>query len=369
MRKEFNSKLIENLIYSLIWLIIFTMPVFFSGYEHETNWRRVFHEWIRFIPFLLIFLANNSLLIPGLLFDKKYKGYILMVFLAVISISFLGINTHLITNLIGPTQPGKLFTQDNFMPPPNEFSRPPMQIPTQPRHVMFFNNAVISFLIVGFNAAIKVSFRWAKNEQEKKELEKEHLQSELNFLKHQISPHFFMNTLNNIHALIDIEKEDAKEAIIQLSKMMRHILYDAEKGKTSLAKEIEFIKTYINLMKLRFSNDVKIETSFPENINDEELPPLLFTSLLENAFKHGISYQEKSFITINLELKNNLLQFNMYNSKHEKKEVEKGGIGLTNLKKRLDLLYGNNYDLTISDGLSEYFVNLVIPVQVERAKK
>ncbi len=369
MKKEFNSKFVENIIYTLIWSLIFLMPIFFSGYEYEVNWRRVFHEWIRFIPFLLIFLINNSLLIPKLLFEKKYQAYIISTILAVLLIAYLGSHTRIFIEFFEKAPPGRFVQPERLLSPPR-FDRPPPQ-QVQPWHVMFFNNVIVTFLIVGFNAAIKLSFQWAKNEQEKKELEKVHLQSELNFLKHQISPHFFMNTLNNIHALIDIEKEDAKEAIIRLSKMMRHLLYDAERGKTTLKKEIEFIRTYIDLMKLRFSSNVKIETSFPANINDEEIPPLLFTSLLENAFKYGVSYQKESFIEVAIELKDSLLQFSLRNSKHERenKELEKGGIGLSNLKKRLNLLYQDRYDLTISDGLSEFFVNLKIPVHAEDAKK
>jgi uncharacterized protein (DUF2164 family) len=369
MQKEFNSKFVENIIYTLIWLLIFLMPIFFSGYEYEVNWRRVFHEWIRFVPFLLIFLINNSLLVPKLLFENNYRAYIISTILAVLLIAYLGSQTRIIIEFFEKAPPRRFVQPEGFRPPPG-LDRPPSQ-QVIPWHVMFFNNVIVTFLIVGFNAAIKLSFQWAKNEREKRELEKVHLQSELNFLKHQISPHFFMNTLNNIHALIDIEKEDAKEAIIRLSKMMRHLLYDAERGKTTLKKEFEFIKTYIDLMKLRFSSNVKIQINFPDNISDEVIPPLLFTSLLENAFKYGVSYQKESFIEVAIELKDGLLQFSLRNSKHEndKDELEKGGIGLSNLKKRLNLLYGDRYDLTISDGLSEFFVNLKIPVHLEDAKK
>ena len=368
MKKEFNSKLIENIIYSIIWLLIFLMPIFFSGYEYQTNWRRVYHEWIRFIPFFIIFLINNSILVPKLLFEKRYNYYLFATFFMVLIIAYLGSHSRMFIDFIEQSPPDDIMPRDDFRSP-LEFGRPdrggpPPRRQVQPWHVVFFNNVIISFLIVGFNAAIKLSFQWAKNEQEKKELEKEHLQSELNFLKHQISPHFFMNTLNNIHALIDIEKEDAKDAIIRLSKMMRHLLYDAEKEKSNLKKEIEFIKSYLDLMRLRFSSKVKIKTSFPENTDAFEIPPLLFTSLLENAFKHGISYQTDSFIDVTIELKNRLLQFSIANSKHQKSlvDIEKGGIGLSNLKKRLNLLYGKSYELTISDGMNEFFVTLIVPL-------
>jgi len=356
MKKEFNSKLVENIIYGLIWLLIFLMPIFFSGYEYQTNWQRVFREWIRFIPFLIIFLLNNSLLIPELLFRKRYQFYVVATIFSVFLITYIGSHSRIFMDF-AKQAPLHEFKPPNGRPPP-----PPRQM--QPLHIVFINNIIISFLIVGFNMAIKLSFRWAKNEQERKDLEKEHLQSELNFLKHQISPHFFMNTLNNIHALIDIEKEDAKDAIIRLSKMMRHLLYDAESGKTSLKKEIEFIKTYLDLMKLRFSSKVNIQANFPEDTEDYEIPPLLFTSLLENAFKHGISYQQDSFIDVSITLKDDQLRFNIKNSRHEKKSanIEKGGIGLSNLRKRLNLLYAENFELTISETATDFSVSLLIPV-------
>ncbi len=140
--------------------------------------------------------------------------------------------------------------------------------------------------------------RWSKLEQEKTLLEKENVQNQLAFLRNQVSPHFFMNTLNNIHALIDVDTEEAKEAIIKLSKLMRHLLYDSQAELVPLAKEMEFIQSYINLMKLRFSEKVKINLSIPDQLPDKSIPPFLFTSFVENAFKHGISYQNSSFIDI-----------------------------------------------------------------------
>lgn len=357
MKHNFNSKLVENIIYSLIWMLIFLMPVFFSGFEYKTNWNRVFSEWIRFMPFLIIFLINNRLLVPKLLFQKRYQNYLIATIITVVIISLLASSySRLLIDIIN--RPMKLEFRGFEQGPP-----PSLRIP-QPWHIVLMNNIIISLLIAGFNTAIKLSFQWAKDQQDIRELEKEHLQTELSFLKHQISPHFFMNTLNNIHALIDIEKEKAKDAIIRLSKMMRHLLYDSDLGKTSLEKEIEFIKSYLDLMKLRYSNQVRIYTSFPENTDDYKIPPLLFTSLIENAFKHGVSYRNDSFIELSIKLENNQLNFVLINSKHKKMEIknEPGGIGLFNLKKRLNLLYPGEFELKIDDKSDEFCVNLVIPL-------
>ena len=123
-----------------------------------------------------------------------------------------------------------------------------------------------------------------------------------------------MNTLNNIHALIDISTEDAKESVIKLSKLMRYLLYDSEQGNTKLSREIEFIKSYVDLMKLRYSSKVSIKLSFPEFIPSIDIPPMLFTSIVENAFKHGISYQHESYIEIVLNVDEKYVYFRIKNS-------------------------------------------------------
>ena len=254
----------------------------------------------------------------------------------------------------------------NFIP------QNPPQIDQIPKHfaeikmwqMLLFENFLSSVLVVGFNSAIKLTIKWQDEEQKNKELEKEKLQTELAFLKNQVSPHFFMNTLNNIHALIDINSEDAKNSIIKLSKLMRYLLYDSEEGKTTLAKEIEFIKSYVDLMKLRFTSKVKIQLSFPDNIPEIEIPPMLFTSLVENAFKHGVSYQSESFIEIIMNANKEFLFFRIRNSKQKGGNgiMELGGIGLENLKKRLNLIYGKKFSIVQNENDEAFEINIKLPL-------
>jgi LytS/YehU family sensor histidine kinase len=182
------------------------------------------------------------------------------------------------------------------------------------------------------------------------------------FLKNQVSPHFFMNTLNNIHALIDIDAEEAKDSIIKLSKLMRHLLYDSEEKLTPIKKEVEFIQSYIELMRLRFTDKVNIVVDIPEDIPDKSIPPLLFTSLLENAFKHGISYNQISFVKIVMSFSENRLNFIIENSNHPRDREASSGIGIENTRKRLSLLYKDNFDLEILEEKEIYKVNLSIPL-------
>jgi LytS/YehU family sensor histidine kinase len=172
-----------------------------------------------------------------------------------------------------------------------------------------------------------------------------------------------MNTLNNIHSLVDINSEEAKEAIIKLSKMMRYLLYETETEKTTLKREIEFLESYISLMKLRFNESVIIKLNLPATIPDKSIPPFLFTSLIENAFKHGVSYKDESFINIDLTITDDHLLLVVTNSKSDNSTADEfSGIGIDNTRKRLELLYGNNYNLDIIDEKKLFTVNLSLPI-------
>ena len=227
----------------------------------------------------------------------------------------------------------------------------------------FANFLILSILVVGFDTGLRSSLRWIEVENEKVRLEKENVATQLVLLRNQVSPHFLMNTLNNIHSLVDINTKEAKEAIIKLSRMMRYLLYETETEKTTLIKEVEFLESYINLMKLRFNEKVIITLNIPETIPAKTIPPFIFTSLIENAFKHGISYKDESFINIDLIIGDDRLLMVVKNSKTDNSQLKDfSGIGIENTKKRLDLLYGNKYHLDIVDNKDLFTVNLSIPL-------
>lgn len=148
---------------------------------------------------------------------------------------------------------------------------------------------------------------------------------------------------------------------------MRYLLYDSEQGNTKLSKEIEFIKSYVDLMKLRYSSKVSINLSFPEFIPSIDIPPMLFTSIVENAFKHGISYQHESYIEIVLNVDEKYVYFRIKNSVHQNQhdQVEEGGLGLINLQKRLDLMYGKMYDLSTSESDTSFEIIVKIPLYAD----
>jgi len=371
MNKSSKITVIEYLLFGVIWLGIFSIPFFNQWGFSSPDWEKLFSEWLKIFGFFLLFLANIGILIPRFLITKKYKTYI-----------FSAIALIAIVPLTGLFLDSILFPAPLKMPPMNLGSGIPMELGSgMPAPIGFkpeqktgydslalqiVANMIISFLIVGSSTTFKVISQWLVADDLHKELEKEQLRTELALLRHQVSPHFFMNTLNNIHSLIDLNQENAKDAVIRLSTMMRYLLYDTSQGQTSLKKEIGFIESYISLMQLRFSKHVTVKLEVPDTIPDLQIPPMLFISLLENAFKHGVSYQNDSFVLFSIGITSNRLHCTLKNSKHFKLPEQGNrysGIGLSNIKKSLDLLYGKNYQYEISENDKEYQVFLSVPIE------
>lgn len=370
--KVLNIKFIELIVFIVGWMTIFAIPFFSHRINNLLDWGKITGEWIQIFSYLIIFVVNTYILVPKLLFQKKYRSYIGLALVTIVTVIGL---TVIIGLMIVPPQPVTMPPMD-FGPgmPPMELSKGmpaplgyrPQGFPEQKSIlIVLADNLIISLLVVGAGTSVKMVSQWLNEESRRKDLEKEQLKTELAFLRHQVSPHFFMNTLNNIHALIDINSEDAKSAIIELSTMMRYLLYDTAQGHTSLKKEISFIESYIALMQLRFPKEVTVKLEIPDNLYDIQIPPMLFLSFLENAFKHGVSYQAESFVVFKLEQADNQLKCKITNSKHQNNEAADksySGIGLTNIQKSLKLLYGNDYLLSIHEIDKEFEVQLTIPV-------
>ncbi|NDP20779.1 MAG: GHKL domain-containing protein [Paludibacter sp.] len=371
-----NLKIIESIVYLVIWMSVFSIPYFQNRQYEIVNWGKVFAEWIRMLSFLVIFLLNVYFLIPKLLFKKKYLQYIGLTLLSILIVIGISISIRIfITHPhplamppmnLGPGMPP--MELGSKMPAPMGY-RPPTLPVQKSIFMIFIDNFIIAVLVVGAGTTIKLMSKWQNEEGKRKDVEKEQLKTELALLRHQVSPHFFMNTLNNIHALVDINTEIAKDAIIRLSTLMRYLLYETAHGQTSLKKEIEFIESYITLMQLRFSKKVIITVNVPLTIPDIQIPPMLFISLLENAFKHGVSYQYESFVNFNLEIIDNQLNCSIKNSKQRSKENQDkaySGIGLVNIKKSLALLFNEDFTFKIKENENEFEVQLSIPIYVSK---
>ena len=201
------------------------------------------------------------------------------------------------------------------------------------------------------------------------ELQAENLSRQLETLRYQINPHFFMNTLNNIHALVDIDPEQAKASIEEFSKLMRHVLYEGDRPTIPLAKETEFLRHYVSLMKLRYADTVRIDLSLPEKDEGAEIPPLMLASFVENAFKHGISYEKPSFVRVTVSVEDGKIVFRCANSRQDSAQAAQHGVGLANVRGRLDLLYGDRYTLHIDPSGDVYDVLLLLPATVKMGKE
>ena len=248
-------------------------------------------------------------------------------------------------------------------PPEIPHRRPPLP----PPHLVDTPNLMSVIMLVfmfGANFGIKGYFRGRNIRARLSELEKQNLEHQLEYLRCQINPHFFMNTLNNIHSLVDVAPEQAQKAIRELAKMMRFVLYEENKQDVPLSHELEFIRHYITLMQLRYTDAVRVDAEIPENVPNCRIPPMILITFIENAFKHGISYRHNSFICVKIKIFENKLHFICSNSKVVTSNEEKTGLGLVNVRKRLDLLYGSKYNLTIIDNEDVYFVELVIPLKL-----
>lgn len=370
--KIVNFNYLESITYLVIWLVIFSVPFFQHRSLNTVDWQNVTMDWIKMASFCIIFILNGYILVPKLLFRKKYFPYIGITLLTLLLIVGLSISLQL---YLTPTEPISMPKMElgPGMPPMELGSKMPAPMgyrapePTEQKSIFmtFTDNLIIAFLVVAAGTTIKLLSQWLNEEGRRKDVEKEQLKTEIALLRHQVSPHFFMNTLNNIHALIDINTETAKDAVIRLSTLMRYLLYDTAQGHTSLKKEMEFIESYITLMQLRYSKKVKISLDIPQQIPDIKIPPMLFISFVENAFKHGVSYQADSFVDFKLEIADYQLNCFIKNSKHKNKEKfdkSYSGIGLVNIRKSLELLFNKNYSLNIQETDKEFEVRLSIPI-------
>ncbi len=223
--------------------------------------------------------------------------------------------------------------------------------------------------VVAFVAAIKVTFDWIREHKRRVDLEKLQLETELRLLKTQVSPHFFFNTLNNIYSLT-IEKSDkAPQVIIKLSELMRYLLYETKQKQQSLKKEIICLQNYLDLERIRYGDQLNIDINISGEIEDKKIAPMLLLAFLENSFKHGAN-KNVGEVNINIDFNviGNFLHFRVSNPIPTKKnnnaiQATQGGIGIGNVKKRLELGYNENeYDLDINNDGKEYVVNLKIKV-------
>lgn len=223
-----------------------------------------------------------------------------------------------------------------------------------------------AIFIFGISTSITITSEWFKNEKRRKEMENEKLISELSFLKSQVSPHFLFNTLNNIYSLSLSNSGQTSEAVLKLSHLLRYMLYESQDKLVSIRKEVDYLQNYIELQKIRLTREVEILFEVKGDFGSRMIEPMLLIPFVENAFKHGVNYSEKSFVHILLEVTEKKLHFRVENSSFpkNKEKKENSGIGLVNVEKRLDLLYPGDYALKIEPAGNKFTVDLTMNLHV-----
>ena len=224
---------------------------------------------------------------------------------------------------------------------------------------------LVGIFLIGGDLGLLAHERMKKNVHQMEILRTESLNQQLESLRYQINPHFFMNTLNNIQSLIYTDPDKATEAVSEFSKLMRIVLYDSEKPTYPLATEMAFLNHYVSLMRLRYPESVHIETRFPEDCEGAEIPPLVLATFVENAFKHGVDYEGCSSVLVSVERTDGKIVFRCENSLPPEQKPSVGGKGLENARRRLNLLYGESHLLQTEVRSGRYCILLVIPQTVK----
>jgi two-component system LytT family sensor kinase len=222
----------------------------------------------------------------------------------------------------------------------------------------FLSSIFTSLLFLFLSAGLKFTVDWFLNERIQRNLETQRLSAELAFLKSQINPHFLFNSLNSIYSLAYQRSETTPDAILKLSEIMRYMLYECNDNKVDLAKELQYLQNYIDLQKIRFGENAYIDFKVGGDVENQQIVPLLLIAFIENAFKHGVANDPQTPICLLIEIKASQLHFYIQNKKHSNNRDSSGGIGLNNVKRRLNLLYPQKYKLTINDEAQTYTCEL-----------
>jgi two-component system, LytTR family, sensor kinase len=350
--------IVQIIIHIAAWACFLVLPFVFYPRPRDVSFlsERYFSTFFVLNNVLIIafYYLNSLLLIPKVLDHKKFLNYTLIIlgllifygcFPRIYHYFFGSLQNHLPQDLRASQSSGR----------PRNFQQP----------LLAPSNIAIFLLVFVFSTGINVINQWLRSEQRNKEIANEKLKAELSFLKAQINPHFLFNTLNNIYSLATDQSEHTAPAIMKLSNIMRYVLTEARNDLVPLEKEIQFTTNYIELQKMRLTGKSNIDFTVKGDPFGRQIAPMLLLPFVENAFKYGISTRELSPITILFEIKEDSLYFSVTNHKHINtalKVADNTGIGINNTKRRLDLLYDEQYALTIDNAATEFIVHLKIPV-------
>lgn len=331
---------------------------FWGGYFtlNFLRWGAYFNDYpysfksnlIEFSLHIPLVYFNLFILVPGYVLKQKYIQYTIALIVSLFGIYLL--KTALTYYIIS----------ENIWPEANrEYN------PFEVNHIVAV--CIGELYVLAMASSVYLTLTWLRERERNRSLRENQFKIKLKYLENQIQPHFFFNTLNNLYSLSLESSDKVPDVIIKLSNLMEYVLYDVKGTKfVPLIKEIDYIQNYIEIEKLRFEN-VEVSINLTSNIEDIKVPPLIFISLVENAFKHGGLNNQNLKIKINCKvIDNKTLDFEILNNFVISQNINhKGGIGLVNTKKRLKLIYKNNYSLEHKTKLNYYIIRLQIPINNE----
>lgn len=345
------KKTIPLIIHILFCVIILFIPLLVMLRNGETDYKFYSGYLIRMTCPIILFYINYLFLIDKFLFDKKFIYYLVINIILILGATIL-----------------QDFLQDIIRSQTDMPEPPPMKKirghKPPPYGVRIISEYVFMVLFVGMSVALKVTMRWYKDSINLETIKATQLEANLRNLRSQLNPHFLFNTLNNIYSLVAIDTQKAQESIYRLSGLLRFVLYENNNKFIPIDKELVFTKNYIDLMALRLNPNVKLNVIIKNNGCNNEIASLMFMTLIENAFKHGISSDKTSYIDIKILVeKNKGVLCSVENSRNEDKdkiEAKNSGIGLANLQKRLELLYPHGHQFEIKKTDDKFSVLLRI---------
>ena len=328
----------KTLTHIASWAVVFIMPALIFISEGNQRFEEALYRSLASLPFLmLLFYLCYFWLIDKLWFKKRYLFFVLVVVGLIFCVSYSKYELFSYFDL----HKGK-----RHMPP---------------FHAFVYFDFLSNLLPVVFAMAIRYGQRNFSLEIAQKEAQAHKLQADLTQLRYQLQPHFFFNALNNIYSLIEFDPQKAQQSVHSLSKLMRHFMQNSDQKQISLAEEVDFLQQYISLMQLRLTDKTTVQVDFPKQVPQLTIAPLLFISLVENAFKHGVSATTTTTLSFSLRVEGDTIIFRSENTKIPTQEsLYSSGIGIDNLKKRLTLLYPERHQYTIEEKEGKYIAQLTI---------
>lgn len=323
------------------WLLVFGIWYSLRSDDYSTSSKAFLVTLIKVVDLALLIYVTNYVLIPQLLYKKRYVWLVISFITLILTSSIIKMNIL-----------GRLLNNPSLYDWSHDLKS------------RLYDNIIPHFILVIAGAAIKLMLDYGELQQRMAETAKEKAEAELNFLKSQINPHFVFNSLNSVYFLIDKNNTAARESLHKFSDMLRYQLYEMNGDKISIEKEIKYLRDYMDLQQLRKDDKYTVEFSSEDSVKGFSIEPLLLIPFVENAFKHISHNNDKSnFVKVNLSRSNGIFSFSAENSKEQQKTTEQnGGIGLSNVRRRLELLYPGTHDLKIEETATNFSVQLNLKV-------